>query len=74
MGAGATTELRAAPAKMKIAANYFALEPAERPAPKDRAEKRTIRLPPSHVEEHVSKKTKTFLFSPSFLNCCARKA
>src|SRR6185437_15526533 len=74
MDAGAMRELQGAPAKKKMAAKCFAPERAPHLEPKVRAEKRTIRSPQSHVEEHVSKKTKTFLFSPSFLNCCARKS
>jgi hypothetical protein len=74
MRAGGKTELAEAPA-MKIAAeNWFGAvrQRSARPVPKVRAGKRIIKIPPLHVEEHVSKKTKTFLFSPSFLNCCAR--
>ena len=66
MGAGAATELGEAPGKM--AAKCFAREQTACLAPKVPAETRIIKIPPSRVEEHVSKKTKTFLFSPSFLN------
>ena len=70
---GAKTEPREALAKT-IAAKCFAPEQAARLAPKAQGEMRPIKIAPLHVEEHVSKKTKTFRFSPSFLNCCARKS
>ena len=75
MGAGAMTELAEAPVVKIAAANYLAAvrQRSAHLGPKVRAEKPTIKILLSHVEEHASKKTKTFLFSPSFLNCCARK-
>src|SRR5256885_16902847 len=73
--AGVKTELAEAPAMKIAAANCLAAvrQRSAHPGPKVRAEKPTIKILLSHVEEHASKKTKTFLFSPSFLNCCARK-
>src|SRR2546430_15453296 len=62
-----------AEAPAKIAAECLAPERSARLAPDLPAEKRIIKIPRSHVGKHDSTKTKTFRFSPSFLNCCARK-
>ena len=72
MGAGAMTELAAVPVVKIAAANCLAAvrQRSAHLGPKVRAEKPTIKILLSHVEEHASTKTKTFLFSPSFLNCC----
>ena len=62
------TGLAEAPAK--IAAECLAPERSARLAPDLPAEKRILKLPRSYVGKYGSTKTKTFLFSPSVLNCC----